>query len=216
MQIVQTPNLRDGLLMLVKLGFALTLAGSWPAYRTLIYDVALLAPTQLADAVGAATQLPTAAGLLGRLDGVDQAIASVLKQAEAPNATVRLTEGDARNLRSARTLFLSSAIVVFGFARLGAGVLLALGPLFAGLLLFGATGSLFAGWLRALIAAMLSVYAGALLFGVQLGLLEPWLARIAAGPPQSELDGQAAMILAVVTAFAVVLGWSFGPPTGCS
>ena len=54
----QTPGVRDGVLALVKIGVVLALATSWPAYRTLVYDVALRGPAELAGDIGAPAGLP--------------------------------------------------------------------------------------------------------------------------------------------------------------
>ena len=45
-----TPDWRSGILTVVKLGVVLVLATSWPAFRTLAYDVALKGPAELAGA----------------------------------------------------------------------------------------------------------------------------------------------------------------------
>lgn len=205
MLVGETPSLREAVLTLAKLGLALSLATSWSAYRPLVYDVTLFAPAQLAASIGSAAQVPSANGLLARLDGVDRSVNTLETLAAAPGSGVRLTDGDLRSLRSARTLFLTSAIAVFGFVRMAAGLLLALGPLFASLLLFEATRGLVAGWLRGLTGTLLAAYASAVVFGIQLSLLEPWLTSLAEGSPEAGVGRQAALLLAVVTAFAVAL-----------
>ena len=64
----QTPAVRDGVLALVKIGIVLALATSWTAYRTLIYDVALRGPAELAADIGRPAALPGAGGgLVDRL-----------------------------------------------------------------------------------------------------------------------------------------------------
>src|SRR6185503_9979205 len=64
-----TPGLRDGVFSVVKIGIVLALAFSWPAYRTLIYDVALKGPAELAGEVGRPAGLPgSGGGLVARLD----------------------------------------------------------------------------------------------------------------------------------------------------
>ena len=55
-------HVRDGVLTFVKIGVVLALATSWPAYQTLIYDLVLRAPAQLAGEVGGAAALPGAGG----------------------------------------------------------------------------------------------------------------------------------------------------------
>ena len=69
----QTPSLRDGVLAMVKIGIVLALAMSWAAYRTLVYDVALRGPAELAATVGQQAGLPGAgAGLVERLGYADR------------------------------------------------------------------------------------------------------------------------------------------------
>jgi type IV secretion system protein VirB6 len=81
-------------------------------------------------------------------------------------------------LGSARTLFLLSTIAAFASVRLLAGLLLALGPLFAIFLLFDGTRGLFEGWIRGLAGAALGALATSIVLGVELALLEPWLAAV--------------------------------------
>ena len=60
--------------------------------------------------------------------------------------------------------------------RLAAGLLLALAPLAAGLLLFEASRGLFAGWLRGLVLTMLGSLGVTIVLAAELAVLEPWLA----------------------------------------
>ena len=91
----QTPGVRDGVLALVKIGIVLALATSWPAYRTLVYDVALKGPAELAGEIGRPAGLPGAGGgLVARLDYADRASSrSPIARAPAtpPAATGRQT-----------------------------------------------------------------------------------------------------------------------------
>lgn len=54
----EVPGVRGGVLALVKIGLVLALASNWQAYRTLLYDVTLYAPAELASAVGAPAGCP--------------------------------------------------------------------------------------------------------------------------------------------------------------
>jgi type IV secretion system protein VirB6 len=68
----ETPSARDGVIAAVKIGVVLMLATSWPAFRTLAYDVALHGPAELAATIGAPSGLPGAGGgLVSRLQIVD-------------------------------------------------------------------------------------------------------------------------------------------------
>ena len=205
-----TPDVRTGILTAVKLGVVLLLATSWPAFRTLAYDVALKGPAELAGAIGGASGLPGAGGgLVARLQAVDDEIAelNVIGTGRPPNTDLiagpatqpmtpeqqaqerRRLQGLASHARwdpahdlsllgSARTLFLSGTIAAFASVRLLAGLLLALGPLFAIFLLFEGTRGLFEGWVRGLAGAALGALGTAIVLGVELALLEPWLAAV--------------------------------------
>jgi type IV secretion system protein VirB6 len=78
----------------------------------------------------------------------------------------------------ARTLYLTGAIAAYASVRLIAGLLLALGPLFALFLLFDATRGLFEGWVRGLAGAAFGAVATSIVLGVELSLLEPWMATV--------------------------------------
>jgi type IV secretion system protein VirB6 len=86
-----------------------------------------------------------------------------------------------------------------------AGILLAIAPLVAGLMLFGITRSIFVGWAKGLVMTYLASIALALILGVELALLEPWLqdtlARRAAD--LQTLDAPVE-VLVVTLAFALI------------
>lgn len=186
------PALREGVVAAVKIGIVLLLATSWPAYRTVVYNVVIQGPGELAADIGGSAAIPGADGsLIERLQVVDNAIAALTTLGSGredlmsappagPDGKVapmqRTPISDDLAFGLARVFFLVSAIGAFGIARLGAGVLLALAPLFAGLLLFEVTCGVFAGWLRSLFALMLAALATTTALGVELSLLEPWLA----------------------------------------
>jgi len=73
------PNTRDLVLTAVKIGVVLALATSWPAFRTVVYDVALRGPAELAGTIGRPAGLPGAdGGLTYRLQNVDNMIAELV------------------------------------------------------------------------------------------------------------------------------------------
>ena len=214
-----TPGVRDGVLALVKVGIVLALALSWPAYRTLIYDVAFKGPAELAAEIGRPAALPGAGGgLVPRLDNADRFLVALAvlgpgtpvaapQGAPQPQVAPPPTAGfDALALGGARMLFLSASIAALAAVRLIAGVLLALGPFFFAFLLFDATRGLFEGWLRVLGGAALGALGTALALGVELALLEPWLADIYARRTIGLATPEAPVELLVVTfVFALVL-----------
>jgi type IV secretion system protein VirB6 len=69
------PNARDAVIAVVKVGIVLALATSWPAFRTLVYDVTFRAPAELAASIGSPAGLPGSdGGIAARLQGVDNLI----------------------------------------------------------------------------------------------------------------------------------------------
>lgn len=211
----QPPAPGDLLPTALKLGTVLLLAGSWPAYRVLAYDTVLMIPAEILDDVGAASSLPGSGGeLVERLQGADDAIVTLsaygagrLSLAAEPGTRTRFAVQPAVKddlaYGLARMVFLISAIASLGSVRLVAGLLLALAPLFAGLLLFEWTRGIFMGWLHMLVASALAALGVTFLLAVELALLEPWLASV--------LAQRAARIptpAAPVELLAMILGFS--------
>lgn len=190
----ETPTLRDGVMAVVKIGVVLLIATSWPAFRTIVYDVIVHGPAELGAAIGRPAGLPGAdGGLIRRLEVSDNAISRLTALGSGRNdltsrppadgpgsaeAAQRTPIEDDPAFGAARVLFLSATVAAFAVVRLTAGVLLALAPLFAGLLLFDMARGLFVGWVRALIFTLLASLAVTIILGVELALLEPWLAQV--------------------------------------
>ena len=183
-------GLSDAAVAALKIGVVLTLLGSWPAYRTLFYDVVLEAPADISAAMLAGTGTASADGLVARLQGVDDAILALtrigsgrftagavpVRQGQRPDEAFReIAVNDDLGWGTARLSFLAGTLVPLIVLRIAAGLLLALGPLFAGLLLFEATRSLFLAWLSALFGIMLASIGFAVLLSVELAVIEPWL-----------------------------------------
>jgi type IV secretion system protein VirB6 len=203
-----TPGVRDGVLALVKIGVVLALAMSWTAYRTLVYDVALKGPAELAGDIGRPAGLPGAGGgLAWRLDNADRLIQALttlgegeaLPNAAQPPRAPYLNPGPATGVQApaaesgetarapvsagwafggARMLFLAGAAGALAALRVIAGVLLALGPFFFAFLLFDGTRGLFEGWLRVLAGTALGALGTSVALGVELAFLEPRLSYL--------------------------------------
>lgn len=215
-----TPTVREGVLTFVKIGLVLVLATSWPAYQTLVYNIILQAPAELASAIGNPASLPgSGGGLVGRIDAVDQALKVLAIEGVGP---VPLgPDGrplmpsvppppflgfDSFALGFARVIYLVSTIASFAFVRIAAALLLALAPLFAAFLLFDGTRGLFEGWLKALLGTALGSLAIAVTLGVELAFVEPWLATLLARRAGDlNIIGVPAQLLAATTIFAIAL-----------
>jgi type IV secretion system protein VirB6 len=217
----QTPSLRDGVLSLVKIGIVLALATSWAAYRTLVYDVALRGPAEVAASVGQPAGLPGAgAGLVERLGFADRNFVQlqILGPGEAAGAPGRpplnaagqpatpISAVDGFALGGARTFFLTGAIGGLAAMRLAAGFLLALGPFFIAFLLFEGTRGLFVGWVRALAATAIGALGIALALGVELVLIEMKLAElITIRNANLPIPGAAIELFVITLIFALVM-----------
>lgn len=183
------PSGRDVVYDVLKIGIVLTLAFSWPAFRTVIHDVVLKGPAEIAATVAPSTSLPdTANGFTERLQRADIAMvrlteagagrnAAAFIDSEAPGGTFAGSALDDDSAFGwARLVYLSGIIGSLALLRIVAGLLLALAPLAAGLLLFPATRGLFSGWLKGLVLAMTGSIGISIMLAVELAVIEPWLA----------------------------------------
>jgi type IV secretion system protein VirB6 len=76
----ETLGAREGVLAVIKIGVVMTLATSWPTFRTLAYDVVLRGPSELAATIGAPAGLPgSGGGLIGRLQFVDDQLVELVQ-----------------------------------------------------------------------------------------------------------------------------------------
>jgi type IV secretion system protein VirB6 len=182
-------TVRGGTLAFVKVGAIFALATSWPAYRTLVYDVVTDGPSQLVSEFGPGAGVVGSDGTLTqRLDLADQALAqlAILGPGSPPPNSEALVPPppfggfDSFALGGSRILFELSAIAGLGIVRMIAGLMLALGPFFIAFLMFESTRSLFEGWVRVLGGAAIASIGISVALGLELALLEPWLGNVLA------------------------------------
>ncbi len=178
---------RDVVSDVLKVGIVLTLAFSWPAFRVLAYDLVLTGPAEVAASISPSTLPQTGTGFSARLQGVDNAIVDLtrtgsgrqtgglLEQDSAAGGFQGVALEDESSFGWARLVWLSGVIGTLASLRLVAGLLLALAPLAAGLLLFEATRGLFTGWLRGLVLAMIGSLGATIVLAAELAIIEPWL-----------------------------------------
>jgi len=209
---------RDVIGDVIKLGIVLTLATSWPAWRVVGYNLVLNGPQELARSIGLASGLPGADGtLIARLQNADDGLVAITMY-----GTGRLTGGvvggsdlgdsfhgialaDQSGYGWGRVAFLTGIIAPFAITRLGAGLLLALAPLMAGLMLFGPTLGVFVGWLRGLAFVALASLALTVVAGVEVALIDPWIADVLAQRGANTFTPSAPTELTVLAfAFAAV------------
>ncbi len=176
----------DITLTALKLGVVLALATNWPAYQTLVFDTLFHGPEQLAGNIIQAVQ-PADSLLRGNpFDALQyvydqlQAASAFFARSAGPGVSP-LTGGApfaAFSLNAASNLMLLSTVGVVLSAKIVLAFLLALGPVFVGLLLFDATRGVFEGWLRASLAFAFAPLFATLGLVVQLVLVEPHLVAL--------------------------------------
>ena len=208
-------TIRSGAIAALKVGAVLALATSWPAYRTLVYNVVTNGPTQIVAEFGRSSELPGSDGtLVERLDGADAAlvqlsvlgpgIPTVLQQQDVPPPP--FADFNAFALGSSRILYLLTIVLGIAGVRVITGLMLGLGPFFIAFLMFDNTRSLFEGWVRVLAGAALAAIGVSVVLGLELSLLEPWLSSILARRIAGEALPSVPTELFVVTSSFAIIG----------
>lgn len=183
-------GVRDGVGAVLKIGIVLTLAVSWPAFRTLAYDTVLHGPAEIAGTISGSSLSAADGGLAGRLQGLDDGMVSLTSlgtgrqtgsldvPGEEPGSFRGVAMQDESGFGWGRTIFLTGTIAALAALRIAAGLLLAVTPLIAGLLLFDLTRGVFSGWLRGLVLTAVGSLGVTLLLAVEVAVMEPWLVDV--------------------------------------
>ena len=184
----------------LRIGAILALVTSWATFQTLVFDMAARAPLQIAGIVAGPMQSDGASLASDPIGGLqaayDQITASAVifgKIAGPVAKAYSSPEAAAAGALSAASgvLFMTTAGVIAA-ATLSIGVLTAVGPLFIAMFLMPATRGLFAGWVRALVAAALILMLGWLGITLLLSVLEPWLVTLAREQQEHRVVAQTA------------------------
>jgi type IV secretion system protein VirB6 len=210
----QSITVRSGTTAIVKIGAVFALATSWPAYRTLVYDLVTVGPSQLVSEIGPQAGVVGSDGTLTqRLDVADQSLAQLAVVGPGtppPNAAANIPPAlfggfDSFALGGSRILFELTALSALGIVRIIAGLMLALGPFFIAFLMFENTRGLFEGWMRVLAGTALAAIGGSIALGLELALIEPWLSDVLARRMTGEaLPTVSTELFALSTAFALM------------
>ncbi|KPL68624.1 type VI secretion protein [Erythrobacter sp. SG61-1L] len=191
---------------IVTLGMVVTLATSWLAYQTLVWNVATGAPDQIAGILtgtkGSATQV-----FGDKIDIVFTAIQDATGQGQdqaggeaKKDVSTFSPEG---MMWMGATLLLLGTVGVLVTTRIALAVLMAVGPVFVVLALFPATRGLFAGWLRAwvmmAVTPLFAVVGGTMILELAIPIINSLLAV------PGQLDPRAAMAFFLIGAVHVSL-----------
>jgi type IV secretion system protein VirB6 len=187
---------------IVTLGMVLTLATSWIAWQSLVWNLAAGAPDQIATLIlggdGSATHL-----FAQKIEIVFSAIEQSTSQQGQPQPEQVTTFSPQGLLWMGATLMLLGTLGILVTAKIALAVLMAVGPVFVVLVLFPGTRGLFAGWLKALtmlaITPLFAVLGGTLM----IELAVPVLSGLVTTP--GEVDPRAAMAFFMIGAVHVAL-----------
>jgi len=196
-------------------GLVLTFATSWVAYQSVFWNLAVGGPDWIASvltgAKGSATQI-----FADRIDIVFAAIGQVSEAAKGAagaggsgGGSGQAAGGAAGMFSPADVMWLGALLLLLGTvgvlltARIALAVLLALGPVFVILALFGPTKGLTAGWVRGVALTALTPLFVVLAGGITLELLVPVLSAMTQSV--EPISGRSAMALFVLAAVHVAL-----------
>lgn len=212
---------------MLSLGLVLTFATSWMAYSQVVWTLATGAPDQIAGVL-AGTHGSASAAFAQSLDRVFAAISdaaqAAAKPAEATPTGITPAAPLVGGFSAATVLGVSGMMLLLGTvgvlvtSKIALAALLAVGPVFIVMALFGGTRGLFEGWLRAVVLFALVPMFATLIGGGTIAVIEP-IARalqMAGGEPQpTAVMGLflaafvycALMLIVVKTAATIVSGW---------
>ncbi|TYC86456.1 type IV secretion system protein [Novosphingobium sp. BW1] len=199
---------------MITIGVVLLFTSSWLAYQGMVWSFALAGPDwiagQLMGADGSATQI-----FADRIDivfGVINEIGTNAGSGSGSAGEAAKDAADAASMMSPEGLMWMGAILlllgtvgILLTARIALGILIALGPLFVILGLFGATRGLTAGWLRGMVLTAFTPLFVVMGGGIILELLVPIVSALVSSAQMGEVDGRAAMAFFTVAAVHVAL-----------
>jgi len=187
---------------IVTLGMVVTLATSWLAFQSLVWNLAAGAPDQIAGIIlggdGSATEI-----FASKIDIVFAAIQDATSQQGQPTAEQVTTFSPQGLIWIGATLLLLGTLGLLVTAKIALAVLMAVGPVFVVLALFPATRGLFAGWLKGLVMLATTPLFAVLGGTLMLELAVPVLQGLA--PVPGKIDPRAAMAFFMIGAVHVAL-----------
>ncbi len=194
------------------IGAVVALVGNWTLFQTLVFDLVIKAPLEIAAIVThPATNNSAFAGdprasIQVLYDQLSLA-ATDFARSSGPNTPIYAggKSGAAQALwQSSQSLFYATA-GVFSLSVITAAVLTAVGPILITLSLFEVTRGLFAGWVRGLLSALLVSLLCWLSAALMLSILEPGLITLARQRMAGDLQVDTALsVSALVMLFSVV------------
>lgn len=185
---------------MITVGLVLTFATSWIAYQSMVWNLAVGAPDQLAALLtgvdGSATQV-----FADKIDIVFAALVEASGSA-APDENPS-TFSPPGLLWLGATLLLLGTVGILATSKIALAILLSLGPVFVVMALFTSTRGLFAGWLKGVVLLALAPLFAVLGGSLMLDLSVPVLRALTENP--GGIDARAAMAFFMIGAVHAAL-----------
>ena len=206
-------------ILALKLGLILAFLTSWAAYQTLIFNLLFDGPAEIMRVlIGPLSE--RGAGFDGDvMGGVQRAFedmsgaASIYGGMASPSANLLQGGpmlGSGLLWLTAITLLLLTLGLIIA-AKIVLAFLLAIGPIFIGMLLFDQTRGLFEGWMRATFSAAMAPLAVHVFGAVMLMILQPFLDILVGNAANLKFDmGPVITITIVVIVFLMVMVFGLG------
>jgi type IV secretion system protein VirB6 len=216
------PSLSEIPLIGLKIGTVLALTLNWTVFQTLVLDLSVRAPTELASAI-VGPQFSPLERLQTAYDQMraDETAFAKLAQADSANPNANAAQA-ASELAYATNALLAATGGLLAFATVVTGVLAMVGPIFLALFLFESAGGLFTGWVRAICAAALVPMLCWVTTIILLATIEPRLQLLDQQRASATLDASEALVTCfivyvfaaaqfglVIAAAIVALGFRF-------
>jgi type IV secretion system protein VirB6 len=184
---------------MITVGLVLTFATSWLAYQSMVWNLAIGAPDQLAALMtgvnGSATQV-----FADKIDIVFTALVDSSGSAANENTSTFSPPG---LLWLGGTLLLLGTVGILATSKIALAILLGLGPVFVVMALFPSTRGLFVGWLKGIVMLALAPLFAVIGGSLMLDLSVPVLRALAETP--GSVDPTAAMAFFMIGAVHVAL-----------
>ena len=188
---------------MMTIGLVLTFVTSWIAYSTVVWNLAVGGPDWIAGIITASRESATQV-FAQKIDVVFQALQQASPQTAGAEGGKDIGAFSPEGMMwLGAMLFLLGTVGVLVTARIALAVVIAVGPVFVVMALFGGTRGLFTGWLKGLVMLALVPLFAVLGGSVMLELAVPILAALVATPGQ--VDPQAAMAFFVIGAVHMAL-----------
>jgi type IV secretion system protein VirB6 len=198
----------------LKLGLILAFLTSWAAYQTLIFNLLFDGPAEIMKVLVGPLSARGAAFDGDVMGGVQRAFEDLSGAAgiygSMASPTANLLQGGPMLgsgllwLTAITLLLLTLGLVIA--AKIVLAFLLAIGPVFIGMLLFDQTRGLFEGWMRAAFSAAMAPLAVHVFGAVMLMILQPFLEILVGNAASGTFDmGPVITITIVVIVFLMVM-----------